>query len=93
MKINRGQMAIYGLMLGIVVFVLALSLAPSVKVFTSNAMSETVGDTVGLNCSTTDDIFIKSTCIVLDISLFYFIGILIIISAILVTAKYLFTGD
>lgn len=89
---NRGQTLFYGFMLGIVIFVLALALAPVVSEFTTSAMNDTVGDTIGLNCSGTSDNFIKATCIVTDLSLFYFIGVLIFIAGAVVTARYLFGG-
>lgn len=89
---NRGQTLFYGFMLGIVIFVLALALAPVVSEFTTSAMNDTVGDTIGLNCSGTSDNFIKATCIVTDLSLFYFIGVLVFIAGAVVTARYLFGG-
>lgn len=89
---KKGSVLFYGFMLGIVVFVLALALAPAVRDFTTGAMNET-GEFGGLNCSNTDDNFIKATCIVTDISLFYFIGSLILIAGIIVSAKFFFGGS
>ena len=89
---RKGQTLFYGLMLGIVIFVLALALAPPVRDFTYVTMNESVGDTVGLNCSTTSDNFVKATCIVADLSLFYFIGILVFIAGAIVTARFVFGG-
>jgi cellobiose-specific phosphotransferase system component IIC len=92
MQNKKGSIMFYALMLGIAIFVLALALAPAIRDFTYSAMNETVNDTVGMNCSTTTDNFIKVTCIVTDLSLFYFVGALILISGAVVTAKFLFEG-
>ncbi len=89
---KKGSAIFYGLMLGITILVLALALAPSVTEFTSSAMNETVGDTTGLDCDNTTSNFIKATCIVVDLSSFYFIGLLILIAGVVVTAKFFFGG-
>jgi len=89
---KRGSVLFYALMLGITIFVLALALAPSVSQFTNSAMNETTADKIGLNCSTTDDNFIKAACVVTDMSLFYFIGTLILMAGVIVTAKFYFGG-
>lgn len=89
---KRGSVLFYSFMLGITVFVLALALAPSVSQFTNSAMNETVGDTLGLDCENTEDNFIKVTCLVVDLSLLYFIGSLILIAGVIVTAKVVIGG-
>jgi hypothetical protein len=89
---NKGSVMFYALMLGITVFVLALALAPSVSEFTIDAMSNSTDGFSGMNCSTTESNFIKATCIVTDLSLFYFIGVLILIAGVIVTAKFFFGG-
>lgn len=89
---KKGSVLFFGFMLGITIFVLALALAPSVSEFTNSAMNATVADTIGLNCSGTTDNFIKATCVVTDLSLFYFIGSLIFISGAVVTAKWFFSA-
>lgn len=86
---KKASVLLYGLMLGIVIFVLALALAPSVSLFTNSVMNET-SEFGGLNCSGTDNNFIKATCIATDLSLFYFIGSLILIAGVIVTAKWFF---
>ena len=92
MNNKKGQVMFYGLMLGITILVLALALAPSVGQFTDTAMNDSVGDTIGLNCTGTTSDFVKATCVVTDLSLFYFIGILIFMAGVIVTAKYFFGG-
>lgn len=88
---NKGQVFFYGMMLGLVIIVLALALAPSVRDFTESAMNDTVGDTLGLNCTSTDSNFIKATCVVVDISIFYVIGTLLLIGGAVIAGKLLFT--
>lgn len=84
---KKGSILIYSMMLGLLVIILALALAPSVRDFTSLAMNETTG----LNCSSGDiSNFDKATCVVVDLNLFYFIGALIFIGGAIVTARILF---
>lgn len=90
---NKGQVMFYGFMLGLVILILALALSPSVRDFTTSAMNQTAGDVVGLNCSNTTDNFIKVTCLATDLTLFYFIGILIFMAGAIVTAKIMFGGS
>ena len=85
---KKSQVFFYTLMLGVLVLVLALALAPPVRDFTTGAMNETSGDTLGMNCSGTTDPFVKVTCVATDLSLFYFIGFLIIIAGAIVSAKF-----
>ena len=92
MKNKKGSVIIFGMMLSAVVIILALSLAPVGKEFVNNAMNETVGDTIGMNCSS-DVIsnFDKAACAVTDFSLFYFFGGLILISGIIITGRIIFS--
>ena len=48
---SKGSIMIYGLMLGLLIIVLTLALAPAGKEFIDNAMNESVGDTIGLDCN------------------------------------------
>ena len=89
MESKRGSVMFYSLMLGIVIFVLALALGPAVSSFTNSAMDTTVGDTIGLDCDNTTDKFVKVTCIVADLSLVYFIGSLILMAFVIVGSKIL----
>jgi len=92
-KMNKkGSATFYVLMLGIVVFLLGLYLAPTVSEFTTNAMGNSTGEFGGLDCDNSTDVFIKSTCIVTDMSLFYFIGSLIFIAFAVATARIIFLG-
>ncbi len=88
---KKGSLLIYGLMLGLLIMVLALALAPVVSQLTESARNETVGDIMGLDCENTSiSNFDKATCIATDLTLFYFIGGLIFIAGTIVTAKIIF---
>ena len=91
MNNKRGSYVIYGLMVGLVIIILALALAPAISQFTTSAMNVTDGDDVGLNCSY-DNIsnFDKATCVATDLTLFYFIAFLIFLAGAVVTAKFAF---
>ena len=88
---KKGSVVIFGLMLGLTIIILTLSLAPVVQEFTEAARNETAGDIAGLDCSN-DSIsnFNKAACVATDISLFYFIGALIFISGLVITSKVVF---
>jgi len=90
---NKGQTMFYGLMLGMIIFVLALALAPAVAESTNNARNDSVDGYTGMNCSAPRDNFVRVTCIATDLSLPYFIGILIFIAGAIVTAKFFFGGS
>ena len=80
-------------MLGLIIIVLALALAPAVSQFTTSAMNASSGDVIGLDCDNVSiDNFMKATCVATDMTLFYFIGILIAIAGAVVTAKFFFGG-
>lgn len=85
---NKGQMIIYAFMLGIVVIVLALALGSPVKEAVDNARNSTVGDTIGMDCGNESiSNFQKAGCLASDLSIFYFIGTLIVIAGGLLGAK------
>jgi len=83
----KAQVRIVGLMLGITIIVLVLALAYPIKQGNDNARNESQGDTLGMNCSTTDDNFIKGTCIIADLNLFLFVGGLIFFAGVVIMAK------
>ena len=89
---NKGQVMMYGLMLGIVIIIMALAFSGPVKTFVDNARNTTseLGD--GMDCSNasiTD--FTKAACLSSDISLPFFIGTLIFIGGLIITAKIIFS--
>jgi len=88
---RRASVMIYGIMLGLVIIILALSLAPVGKFFIGSAMNATVGDVTGLDCDNGSiSSFTKSACVVTDFSLFYFFGSLIFIAGVIVTSRIVF---
>jgi len=85
---KKGGAAIYAMMIGITIIVLALALAPPVRDITATAMNQTVGDTIGLDCTNSSiSDFNKATCVVTDFSIFYFVAGLIFIGGAIAVAK------
>ena len=92
MKSKRASVQIYGIMVGLVVIILAMSLAPVGKFFIGSAMNETVGDVIGLDCGNESiSNFVKAPCIIVDFSLFYFFGGLIFLAGVIVTGRLIFS--
>ena len=92
MNNKRASVMIYSVMLALVVIILTMALAPVGKSFIDSAMNETVGDTVGLDCSNSSiSNFDKATCVVTDFSLFYFFGGLIFIAGLVITGRIIFS--
>ena len=88
---KKGQTVFYGIMLGLVIIITALALAPAVSEFTGNARNATVGDTLGMDCSNASiSNFQKAACYTTDLTLFYFIGSLILIGGAVITARIIF---
>ena len=91
---KNGQTVIYGFMLGLVILIVALAIAPAVVEQTQRTMNQTSGDNVGLSCNNeTISNFDKAACYATDLTPFYFIGILLFIAGIIVTAKIVFGGE
>ena len=88
---SKANVTIYGIMLALTIIVLALALAPVVRDFTESARNESSGDTIGMNCSTTTDDFVKAGCIATDLSLFYLIGGLLVIAGVVITSRIIFS--
>ena len=83
---NKGQVAIVMIMFAIVIFILAMAIAPAIKQSTDTARNE-----ANLNCSEEGiSTFDKVTCIASDMTLFYFIGGMIAIAGIIVFARIAF---
>jgi Trk-type K+ transport system membrane component len=85
---KKASVVIYTLMLGMVIIILALALAPSIQDSTTAAMNESSGDTQGLDCTNASiSSFDKAACIATDLTLFYFVGVLVFIGGLIITAK------
>jgi len=87
---KKGSILIYGLMLGLVIIILALSLAPTGQQVISEAMNQSTSNAIGLNCSnSTISNFDKAACVVTDFSLPYFFGGLIFIAGAIIVGRIL----
>lgn len=81
---KRGSVVIYAMMLGLLVILLGLYLAPSVQDFTNSTMTS-------MDCSN-DSIsnFYKGACTAVDVGGFYFIGVVILIGGAFITMRLIF---
>lgn len=86
---NKAQVGVWGyaLMLGLVVIVLGLALAPVGSQVINDAMNVSTADFVGLDCDNTESNFVKGTCVIIDFSLVYFFGGVILIGGAIITAR------
>ncbi len=88
---KSGSVVIFALMLGMVIIILALALAPVLQDSVNEAMNQSNGDKHGLDCGNESiSSFDKAGCIAVDLSFFYYIGALIFISGLIITAKVTF---
>lgn len=88
---KRGQVIFYAFMIGITIIILALALAPAIKSFTDDAMNQTIGDKAGLDCNNVSiSNFDKVTCNAVDLTAFYFIGGVLMIGLIVLSARIIF---
>lgn len=89
---NKAQVMIYAMMVGLVIIILALALAPSVVEFNTTARNASSESSVGLDCNNASiSNFDKATCRATDLTSFYFIGTLICIGGAFVVAKIVFS--
>ena len=80
-------------MLTLCIIILAVALLYPITETTNAVRNETyLGETVGLNCTNPAiDMFTNSACITTDLTAFYFVGVLIFIAGIVVTARIVFS--
>lgn len=89
---NRGQVVFFVLMLGIVVVLLAMALAPIVNQVATDARNVTTNTQVGLDCSNSSiSDYQKSQCILVDVATPYFFFGLVGIALLIMGAKWLLT--
>lgn len=90
-KSKHASTMIYSLMLGLVILIMTIALAPSGKQVIDDAMNASTSDFIGLDCDN-DSIsnFDKATCVVTDFSLFWFFGALICIAGAVVGGRIIF---
>ena len=80
---NKGQVFMFAFMLGLIIIILALSLAPSVKEFTGDAYND-------MDCTNSSiSNFDKAACVVTDLSLFQFVLGILFIGGIVIVARIL----
>lgn len=88
---NKAQVWGYSIMLGLVLVILAMALAPAGQKMVNDAMNESTADFIGLDCNNESiSNFQKGTCVIADFSLGYFFGGLILLSLSLIGAKIAF---
>jgi len=90
---ENGQVFFYTLMIGILVLVIALSLAGPVRDTVDSARNQTTDEgQIGLDCTNSSiSDFDKAACIVSDLTIFHFIGGLIFIAGSIITARLIFS--
>ncbi len=89
----KGQLFFFTLMLAVVVIIMALALAPSILTFTSDARNATINGNPAMDCdnSSISD-FDNAACIVTDLTLPYFLGIMIAIAGAMIGARLILGG-
>ncbi len=88
---KKGSVVLFGLMLGMVIIILALALAPVLQDTVNTAMNSSSGDTFGLDCGNESiSNFDKAGCLAVDLGWFYYIGSLIFIGGLVIASKITF---
>lgn len=89
---NNGQTIFLGLMLATTLIILALAFAPGLKSSIDEARNVSNPNNIAnLDCTNTSISSVnKLTCVVTDLSLFQFIGGLIFLAGIIITARIIF---
>ena len=88
---KKGQLVILTFMVGLVVAILALALAPGLQSQIDDARNVSTNSSIGLDCNN-DSIsnFDKSACVASDITLPYFIGFLLFFAGAIVVGRIIF---
>ena len=88
---KRGLIAIYALMLGLCIIILALALAPSGRDFVDSAMNVSSDNSIGLDCSNSSiSDYDSAGCIAVDFTLPFFFGGILLLGGLVLTAKIIF---
>lgn len=89
---KKGQAVFYLLMIGFTMIILVLALAGPVRDQITNSRNGTTEyGTAGLDCSNESiSNYNKSACVVTDLSLFYFVGGLLLIGGSVVASRLFF---
>lgn len=92
-KNKKGQLFFFTLMLATVVIILTLALAPAILTFTSDARNATINGNPALDCNNNSiSDFDNAACIVTDLTLPYFLGIMIAIAGAMIGARLIVGG-
>ena len=88
---KKGQVIFYAFMIGLVIAILALALAPGVQESINLARNESTDSSIGLDCDNESiSNFDKAACTTVDITLPYFIGFLIFLAGAVVLGRMVF---
>jgi len=88
---NKGQVIIVTFMIGLVVLILALALAPAIQESTDTARNSSTNSSVGLDCDNSSiSNFDKASCVATDITLPYFIGFLLFFAGAIIVGRIIF---
>ena len=88
---NKGQVIFYTFMLGLVIAILALALAPALQSQITDARNVSTDSSVGLDCDNSSiSNFDKAACVASDITLPYFIGFLLFFAGAIVVGRIIF---
>jgi hypothetical protein len=88
---NKGSVFIYGMMVGLIIIILGMALAPAVSQFTNGARNTTTADSLGMNCSNSSiSNFDKAACVSTDLTLFYFGAAIIFIGGAIIISRIIF---
>jgi len=89
---KKGQVIIITFMIGLVVVILALALAPSLQSQIDDARNVSTDSSVGLDCGNESiSNFDKAACVASDITLPYFIGFLLFLSGAIIVGRLIFS--
>ncbi len=88
---KKGQVIIITFMIGLVVAILALALAPALQSQITDARNVSTDSSIGLDCGNESiSNFDKATCVATDITLPYFIGFLLLLAGAIVVGRIIF---
>jgi len=88
---DNGQVFFFTLMLVVVAIFLAIALTPALHESITDARNDTNGATLGLNCTNPDlDNFYKGTCIITDLTLPYWLLIILGLAGASIGARVVF---
>ena len=89
---KKGQLIIVTFMIGLVIVILALALAPALQSQITDARNVSTNSSIGLNCGNESiSNFDKATCTATDITLPYFVGFLLLMAGAIAMGRIIFS--